>query len=72
MIKADISAAIKALKEGKVIIYPTDTLYGLGADIFSETAIRKVFEIKKRPAKMPISVAVFELATLFKTFTVSW
>jgi len=58
MIKADISAAIKALKEGKVIIYPTDTLYGLGADIYSDSAIRKVFDIKKRPENMPLSIAV--------------
>jgi L-threonylcarbamoyladenylate synthase len=71
MIKADISAAIKALKEGKVIIYPTDTLYGLGADIFSETAIRKVFEIKKRPAKMPISVAVSDFEEIKKIANVN-
>ncbi len=59
MIKADVSAAIKALKEGKVIIYPTDTLYGLGADIYNEAAVRKVFDIKKRPENMPLSIAVY-------------
>jgi len=58
MLKADVSAAIKALKEGKVIVYPTDTLYGLGADIYNLSAIRKVFEIKKRPTNMPLSIAV--------------
>ena len=71
MIKADISAAIEALKEGKVIIYPTDTLYGLGADIYSESAIKKVFEIKKRPSKMPISVAVSDIEEIKKIANVN-
>jgi L-threonylcarbamoyladenylate synthase len=58
MLKADVSTAINALKKGKIIVYPTDTLYGLGADIFNETALRKVFEIKKRPKNLPLSIAV--------------
>lgn len=58
MIKPDISSAIRALKDGKVIVFPTDTLYGLGADIYNGIALRKVFEIKKRPGNMPISIAV--------------
>ena len=58
MLKADVSTAINALKQGKIIVYPTDTLYGLGADIFNETALRKVFEIKKRPKNLPLSIAV--------------
>ena len=58
MLKADISTAINALKQGNVIVYPTDTLYGLGADILNESAIRKVFEIKKRPKTLPLSIAV--------------
>ena len=37
---------------------PTDTLYGLGADAFSEEAIEKVYEAKKRDLAKPISIAV--------------
>jgi L-threonylcarbamoyladenylate synthase len=58
MLNADIPAAIRALKQGKIIVYPTDTLYGLGADIYNESAIKKVFSIKKRPDNMPLSIAV--------------
>ena len=53
-----IKKAIFALDNGQIICYPTDTLYGLGADIKNENAIKKVFNIKKRPFNMPISVAV--------------
>lgn len=53
-----IKEAVSALKNGELIVYPTDTLYGIGADIFNEDAVKKVFEIKKRPFSEPLSVAV--------------
>jgi L-threonylcarbamoyladenylate synthase len=58
MKKNDISAAIHALKKGHLIIYPTDTLYALGADIFNETAVKQIFMVKKRPLTIPLPVAV--------------
>jgi L-threonylcarbamoyladenylate synthase len=58
MKKDDVSAALIALRNGEPIIYPTDTLYALGADIYNETAVRKVFDIKQRPYSVPLPVAV--------------
>lgn len=58
MKKEDFSAALEALKDGKVIIYPTDTLYALGADIYNENAIQTVFEVKHRPCTIPLPIAV--------------
>jgi len=58
MKKNDFSAAVKALRKGELVIYPTDTLYALGADIYNETAVRKVFDIKQRPYSIPLPVAV--------------
>ena len=66
MIESDISKAIYALKNGDVIVYPTDTLYGLGADIYNDNAVRKVFRIKKRPFNDPLSVAVSDFNELEK------
>ena len=53
-----ISKAIKSLKNGELIIYPTDTQYALGADIFNINAIKKIFFLKKRPFDNPIPIAV--------------
>jgi len=53
-----IKKAVSALKNGELIVYPTDTLYGIGADIFNEEAVKKVFEVKRRPFSEPLSVAV--------------
>jgi L-threonylcarbamoyladenylate synthase len=64
MKKNDFSAAIKALKEGELIIYPTDTLYALGADIYNETAVKKVFDIKRRPYTIPLPVAVSSIKAI--------
>jgi len=64
MMNFDLSKVISSLKKGEVIVYPTDTIYGLGADIYNKDAISKVFEIKKRPKNNPLSVAVSSLNDL--------
>ena len=46
------------LRAGGVIGFPTDTAYGLGADPFSEPAVRRIFEIKGRPEDKPILLLV--------------
>ena len=53
-----IDEAIEVLANGGVIIYHTDTVYGLGANIFDNKAVRKVFEIKQRSLLKPLSVLV--------------
>ena len=45
-------------KKKGIVVYPTETVYGIGADIFSEEALKKVFKIKKRSHDKPVSVAV--------------
>jgi len=56
---AEIAAGI--LKNGGVVVYPTDTLYGLGANAFNEDAIVKVQKIKKQDRNKPISVVVKDI-----------
>ncbi|KYK20711.1 hypothetical protein AYK21_05585 [Thermoplasmatales archaeon SG8-52-2] len=62
----DFSEVIDSLKKGELVVYPTDTLYGLGADVFDIDAVRKVFQIKKRPFDSPLSVAVSDISELEK------
>ena len=44
----DIRAAIEVLRQGGTILYPTDTIWGIGCDATNPEAVRKVFEIKQR------------------------
>jgi L-threonylcarbamoyladenylate synthase len=53
-----IKIARMAMKNGSIIIYPTDTVYGIGANVFDEEAILKVFSIKKRPLNKPLSICI--------------
>lgn len=53
-----LEEALQVLRSGGVILYPTDTLYGLGADAFSDTAIDKVYAIKARERGKPVYAVV--------------
>lgn len=56
-----VSMAIEALKRGGVIIYPTDTTYGIGCDIFNKDAIERVYRIKKMAKQKPLSFICADL-----------
>ncbi len=53
-----IREAVNVLNYGGTVVYPTDTLYGLGANALNEIAIRKVFRIKKRSFSKPLPMIV--------------
>ena len=56
--KKVLDEAVKVLADGGVILYPTDTVYGLGANIFNRKAVKKVYNIKKRSYLKPVSLLV--------------
>jgi tRNA threonylcarbamoyl adenosine modification protein (Sua5/YciO/YrdC/YwlC family) len=56
-----IKKAVKILKLGGVIVYPTDTCYGLGADVTNPEAVKKIYKIKKRIESKPLSMIVKDL-----------
>jgi L-threonylcarbamoyladenylate synthase len=60
-----IERAVSVLMHDGLVVYPTETLYGLGADALSDEAILKVYEAKKRPVGMPISIAVSDFDMLY-------
>ena len=64
MIGKDIRKASDIIKKNGIVIYPTETVYGIGANIFSNTALEKVFAIKKRDKDKPVSVAVSDFGMM--------
>ncbi len=53
-----IDAVVGVIKVGGVIVYPTDTVYGLGVDALNTNAVLRIFKIKGRPLDQPLPVAV--------------
>ncbi len=52
----DVDRINRILKNGKLVVYPTSTLYGFGASIYSEAGMKKLWDVKLRPAYMPFSI----------------
>ncbi|MFP3896334.1 MAG: L-threonylcarbamoyladenylate synthase [Anaerolineales bacterium] len=53
-----LSKTLKALREGKSVVFPTDTVYGVGCDLWQSEAIARLYRAKRRPKEMPIPVLV--------------
>lgn len=59
--KSAVKLAVEAIKKGKVIVCPTDTVYGFLADAENRKAVKKIFKIKKRPKLKPLAVFVKDI-----------
>ncbi len=56
--QAEIEEAVEALRDGELVAFPTETVYGLGANAANPAAVRKVFELKGRPPNHPVIVHI--------------
>lgn len=54
--QSQIHLAVQALREGELVAFPTETVYGLGADAMNPQAVSKIFEVKQRPQDNPLIV----------------
>ena len=59
-----IDKAVALLKEGGVIAYPTDTIYGFGCDMYNKKAIQRIYQIKKRDPQKPFSFICSDLKNI--------
>lgn len=55
---AELEAAARAVRDRELVVYPTETVYGLGGDALDQASVERVFEAKERPADQPVSLAV--------------
>lgn len=61
----DIEIVAKGISQGKIAIFPTETVYGIGTSAFDERACKKIYEMKKRPNDKPLIVLVLDKEMLF-------
>ncbi len=62
--KRHIQRVVEALTEGKLVSYPTDTTYGIGCDLLNKRAIEKIYALKKRDRRKPVSILCSDLKEL--------
>jgi L-threonylcarbamoyladenylate synthase len=65
--ETDLDRAADALRAGRAVVYPTETVYGLGADATDAEAVEQVFESKGRSRDNPLSVAFPDVETALST-----
>ena len=63
--------AAEIIKNGGLVVFPTETVYGLGANAFDETAVKKIYEAKGRPSDNPLIVHVANPEDIYKYTEVS-
>ena len=56
-----IEIAAELIKQGKIVVFPTETVYGIGTNGLDEKAVKKLYEVKQRPLKKPISLLVADM-----------
>jgi L-threonylcarbamoyladenylate synthase len=66
-----VMQAVKILRGGGVVAFPTETVYGLGADATNAAAVQRVFNVKGRPATNPVIVHIAD-ANIAKRFAANW
>ena len=71
MNKNKIENAKKLLRSGELVIFPTETVYGLGGNANDKNAIKRIYNIKKRPANNPIICHFESLEQIKKDFHLS-
>ncbi|HEV8378562.1 MAG TPA: L-threonylcarbamoyladenylate synthase, partial [Tepidisphaeraceae bacterium] len=68
---AEIDQAVQILRNGGLVAFPTETVYGLGADATNEQAIKRIFAAKGRPSTNPLIVHIADIPTA-KKFAATW
>jgi len=62
--KSQTDLALKALRQGGIVAFPTDTVYGLGADPANEHAVERIFRVKKRPRGFPLPLLLADVSSM--------
>jgi L-threonylcarbamoyladenylate synthase len=61
-VKKQIEKGIEIIRNGGLVAFPTDTVYGLGAGAYKETAIQRIFQVKNRPPEMALPLLIASVA----------
>jgi L-threonylcarbamoyladenylate synthase len=64
ILQGQLEKGVKILQEGGIVAFPTDTVYGLGADAYNPKAVKRIYEVKKRPRQLSFPLLIGDLSQL--------
>lgn len=64
VLQEQVKKGVKILKAGGIVAFPTDTVYGLGADAFNSKAVERIYEVKNRPKHIPFPLLISDLSQI--------
>ncbi|MBR3673419.1 MAG: threonylcarbamoyl-AMP synthase [Clostridia bacterium] len=67
----ELKKCIETINKGGLVIFPTETVYGIGANAYNEEAVRKIYEVKMRPDEKPLSIMVSSIDEISKYAIIS-
>ncbi|MGD8300179.1 MAG: L-threonylcarbamoyladenylate synthase [Nitrosopumilaceae archaeon] len=62
--KTGIEKASKIISKGGVVVFPTDTVYGIGCDPYNKSSVEKIYQIKKRSKEKPLPILGYSMSTI--------
>ncbi|MBN2186686.1 MAG: threonylcarbamoyl-AMP synthase [Dehalococcoidia bacterium] len=63
-LQRQIENGVRILKQGGIVVFPTDTVYALGADAFKPKAVKRIYEVKKRPRQLAFPLLIADMSQL--------
>lgn len=54
----ELNESVEVLKKGGIVIFPTETVYGIGTNALCESSVKRIYEVKERPDEKPLSIMV--------------
>ena len=64
--ETEIENALEVLSNGGIILYPSDTIWGIGCDATNDKAVKKIYELKKRAKSKALIILIAEYANMYK------
>jgi len=62
----EIKDIVEVLKKGGTLLYPTDTVWGIGCDATNETAVEKLYKLKQKPQEEPVLILVSDIDMIYR------
>ena len=64
--KEELDECVEIIKKGGLVIFPTETVYGIGTNAYCEDSVKKIYEVKQRPDEKPLSILVSDISEISK------